>query len=859
MTGSVGHIGLGVGQRQGVLFNIASLFAGRTAVYAAPPGLSVFTDSGKETAAELDDVAYVWADQAGGSLDFVQAIEAQRPIFKEYYLDFDGTRDMLATGGVGGLICFGVVSFRLSGSGSLRTLLSTRSASTNGFQLRLRTNNQIEVVAGTGIDPSTIVQVIWPTVLTAVDNVAAFWYDGTNVYLSVNGETAVSGAATVLAASANLQLGAFSSAAKFTGRIYGAMFISQESSENFLTQSEMNNAIAYFRRRFDPVSPLFPLSVFAGRDGTFLQTGTQWAGGIGDDVSAWTSQATPQRNATAATPAVLRDNYLEFTGNEAYTVANAFAAPSCLILASIRVSTDTVARELISAYNGDISLSLTADHEARLTIGETTIDSAALTPGTDYVIVAWMTGSTANLQIDSGSPTSDTVTLPTGASDATIGDGFIGRMYGAAVVSEVDGLTLAAGNRAAFIAWWVERKNALEVPVGFNWTPPFQVYADGTTSFSFDPPTEGTARYVAIDGDDDLNNGQSALAPYATFAKAYADNPDTIYVEAGDYLGSQHMMIEAAVPNRSIAFVATGGRARMISGERPTWSLSSGAVYSATVAASAYLVVDESATSDENAETVYEEGASAALSAGQFWLDGTTMYVRCFDDREPDADILVMTAEGTMNAIGHHQNYYFRDFDFWGHERPLVMEPTPERTDGQLVCDNSSMKYGSTGDGLYALRFGFAALRDTVINHNYKDGANYTGVAGALRVLEVDCEMHYNGFRNTDAMNINNGSTLHQASDGVRIGGRYTHNQGGNVTDTGAGTQSWNINCYAAASEASNTLGKSDFRAGGGAEMWLHNCTSGEGSNFSIVTGGNVVKVRGGTFAEATNGETEAF
>lgn len=112
----------------------------------------------------------------------------------------------------------------------------------------------------------------------------------------------------------------------------------------------------------------------------------------------------------------------------------------------------------------------------------------------------------------------------------------------------------------------------------------------------------------------------------------------------------------------------------------------------------------------------------------------------------------------------------------------------------------------------------------------YRDGFNYHKNNDVVsNCLEIDCTGHDNG-KNADAITetSNNGTTIHDGASGLRIGGIYYNNYGGNVADISVGTITYNYDCMAFDSLAIDDT-NGDFWCNFGGKMYLYGCRAPEG------------------------------
>src|SRR5699024_1944379 len=133
---------------------------------------------------------------------------------------------------------------------------------------------------------------------------------------------------------------------------------------------------------------------------------------------------------------------------------------------------------------------------------------------------------------------------------------------------------------------------------------------------------------------------------------------------------------------------------------------------------------------------------------------------------------------------------------------------------------------------------GDAYLQNCVASQNRADGFNYHhGNGRKNRVIEVDCVGRFNGNR-PSPIHSDNGSTMHDGGQIIRVNGAYYRNQGPNVADVNDGTQSWNLGCIGL--ESRSTVNGSDFRARDNMMMRLEGCITNDPIKIESESGATI-------------------
>ena len=161
---------------------------------------------------------------------------------------------------------------------------------------------------------------------------------------------------------------------------------------------------------------------------------------------------------------------------------------------------------------------------------------------------------------------------------------------------------------------------------------------------------------------------------------------------------------------------------------------------------------------------------------------------------------------------------------------------TVTKSGNKFYAKDCYFSIGSGGNALSIEGYDYNILQSCVAKHATMDGFNYHIKNGILpKVIEIDCVGFDNGRNGADQ---NNGSTMHDGGQIIRIGGEYHNNGGPNVIDVNEGTVSVNIGVHSHGSRATaGTISNTSFKNGnvGKSKMYLFNCVSND-SDYSIVT-----------------------
>lgn len=218
-------------------------------------------------------------------------------------------------------------------------------------------------------------------------------------------------------------------------------------------------------------------------------------------------------------------------------------------------------------------------------------------------------------------------------------------------------------------------------------------------------------------------------------------------------------------------------------------------------------------------------------NAGSYYIDtSNNIYVRTHDDRLPDDQILPNMVSDAVK-ITDTPKVYFENVRFTN-----SVKLTSTKTGNKFFAKDCFFSIGSGGNALSIEGYDYNILQSCVAKHATMDGFNYHVKNGILpKVIEIDCIGFDNGRNGADQ---NNGSTMHDGGQIIRIGGEYHNNGGPNVIDVNEGTVSVNIGVHSHGSRATaGTISNTSFKNGnvGKSKMYLFNCVSND-SDYSIVT-----------------------
>ena len=376
----------------------------------------------------------------------------------------------------------------------------------------------------------------------------------------------------------------------------------------------------------------------------------------------------------------------------------------------------------------------------------------------------------------------------------------------------------------------------LKVPSDLNIAVPFTVQSalNGNVKVNYDVGVNKNAvtkrYYVDVKKGNNSNAGTES-APFQSINRAlrYGD-ADEIVVNEGAYGWSNGF----SGYSQTKSFNLVGKGKVLIGAHRDgvTWTQNSTYtnVYQ-TNQTNVTEVVDYNNIDDVKFLTKRNSVQEVSDNAGSYYIDSSNnIYVRTHDDRVPDDQILPNMFSDAVK-ITDNPKVYFENIRFTN-----SVKLTVTKTGNKFYAKDCYFSIGSGGNALSIEGYDYNVLQSCVAKHATMDGFNYHIKNGILpKVIEIDCIGFDNGRNGADQ---NNGSTMHDGGQIIRIGGEYHNNGGPNVIDVNEGTVSVNIGVHSHGSRATKgTISNASFKNGnlGLSKMYLINCVS-NGSDYSVVT-----------------------
>lgn len=465
----------------------------------------------------------------------------------------------------------------------------------------------------------------------------------------------------------------------------------------------------------------------------------------------------------------------------------------------------------------------------------------------------------------------------------------------------------------------------IAIPVGFALSQlPYAIYRTGsgtdstfTTDYSHAAKRPATASTIYVSPTGTANAAGTQADPVPSIAMAIAmgnatNAPYAIEVAAGEYRASTGYTRTAApagtyvaawynaAPTQHCAIYCPAGRAISSLATALTFSATSDPnIYKATAANSLNRWIQDRSVLDadgvgvglDQVRTVADQTnpiaeINAAWNAGRgaaYYRSSTKeIWVRLPDNRAPDANVVgyrdYSSTAGLVAAPASGRTIWMENLSFFGGRTAFIVtaaENIAVNIYGRgMVYAFSGADSSPANDGNGS--FGFSGGPGEVIHqsstasYGAQDGFNYHGLSGTSSraqcptAHEIGCTSSSAGW---NGALTHNGSTIHEASVAVRVGGTYRTNADRTIHDINR-AQSWNLGCSVTPRRGQDGSDQSAGYAVGHATdglttgMWLDACTVSGNPQFPIeVYPGSILRYANLTFVPvaAKGGSVEAY
>lgn len=387
------------------------------------------------------------------------------------------------------------------------------------------------------------------------------------------------------------------------------------------------------------------------------------------------------------------------------------------------------------------------------------------------------------------------------------------------------------------------QRYVLPINDGWTWTDaPISLLTDGVrfyTNFdvSINKNVSTTTYYVDPVNGNNSNNGTSEGTAFATVFKAYtvAVSGDTIIMLGSIYSRTQFM--QGNTIEKSINII---GKNKVTIGTHDVLSYTKTAGYTYIYQASRTNVYD---VVDISLGEPYPYIKVASLSVcdstpGTWYHDETILYIHTLDGLIPDNNkilALLSVTQAVTTCTTENVRLYMENLSlFGGATGTLLFKNSVTYTTPSVYAKNCDFYFAhgdtTNGNAVNILGAQYAFFQGCKAAYAKKDGFNYHAQNGRIpKAIEVNCTGSNNGDNSiAGTENTNNGSTIHDGGQIIRVNSTYYGNMGCNVADVHVGTKALCLGCssYRSASQTTDIY-NSDFGVQqADAKMWLDSCIS---------------------------------
>jgi len=351
----------------------------------------------------------------------------------------------------------------------------------------------------------------------------------------------------------------------------------------------------------------------------------------------------------------------------------------------------------------------------------------------------------------------------------------------------------------------------------------------------------------ALEGGNDASSGvDEAHALASIHAGLNVANVDRVMVKAGKYgitsYPSAHHW-NNATPNRNVEVIGYGGKVyseSAIEFESQSWSsVDNHWELSSTYALGVWDRSNLDANGDYTRLTPKASIAEVDAEVNTQWYDSVAdiLYVRTFDDREPDTNMMI-TLGGQNGGMNDAVTYYIEGITFQG---AYTFSPTPK--DGsKLLMKNCEFKY-TIGDCFTSAGSvnSLIILEDCLAGPCFADCIHFATTTVGTNLILINTVARNGG----DPADTNaNGYSRHGPGTTIAINCEMYGNWGPSMRDVFAGTKTWMLGCY----NHDPKILTHNFGLGDGnyeVLMWLDSCiSSGAAVDLNASYVGNIIYYR---------------
>lgn len=310
-----------------------------------------------------------------------------------------------------------------------------------------------------------------------------------------------------------------------------------------------------------------------------------------------------------------------------------------------------------------------------------------------------------------------------------------------------------------------------------------------------------------------------------------------------------------SINSRQVAFVTSDpDSSALITGGliTPTWTAAAQtSTYSTPVSTAIISVVDyavsDSYGSPARLPLAGSQNLLGTMTGGGYFTDGTKLYVRTPNGRQPDAQLVAIKSDTGIQVMGN-STVYMKNILLKDTAYGVVAESVDVTNKPTVYLDNVLVQTTATLSCINA--FGANVYSEKVVGlYGFKGGSFYGGDRQSISLgvssqfIEKDCQF---GNFMTGAVGSCIGTTAQRGSIGIRFNTTYVNCNGFLIQDFGVGTATANFNAYASNNSVTDVKGGALVVSGNDTPGLDGRCTqlilsdaSSNQTKFTYVTLGN--------------------
>lgn len=393
-------------------------------------------------------------------------------------------------------------------------------------------------------------------------------------------------------------------------------------------------------------------------------------------------------------------------------------------------------------------------------------------------------------------------------------------------------------------------------PTAFDWNFGYNIFKNDAQKYFIDwrglfvekvkPDYDRLTKYYVDNVNGlDTNNGLTPQTAFKTISKATTVGARNIILAKGLWLFNEGLRVITDDNTTTEPFIirCLNGKAQFVNGYKAdtyVWTLNNN-VYSAS-RSNVVNVIDTSNTDENNLFRNLKRVSSITEvqnTVNSWYTDGTLVYIRTFNNRQPDASIVLIFETQNTYIAGQNVPYvYMENIESYADNTAqslIIRNNTTTQFNTKVYLKSCGGVGNSRGNGLAIDNIKEAILESCYGANVLRDALNYhTSLLPnsyiPMKVLEIDCYGYNMGVDSTTETS-SNGSTTHEGITIVRLNTRVFKGRGSVVADVNSGAMSLNLSVESNEDLINDGSGTSFRINGSGSKMWLFDCV---GYNLTI-------------------------